>query len=123
MNIEEVLKQAEALVFAQTGRKLEHLQKTVLRGTIQGQTYMEIAEESGFSESHVKNVGHELWNILSSALGEKVTKSNFRAIFKLIKKVSLRKQFLEILTRQSITILIFLLTESDRLYLPQKANK
>ncbi|MCT7948178.1 ATP-binding protein [Ancylothrix sp. C2] len=85
MDIEEVLKQAEALVYAKTGKKLEHLQKTVLKGTIQGQTYPEIAKENGFSESHVKNVGHELWNTLSSALGEKVTKSNFKAIFKSLK--------------------------------------
>ena len=85
MDIEEVLKQAEALVYAKTGKKLEHLQKTVLKGTIQGQTYPAIAEENGFSESHVKNVGHELWNTLSSALGEKVTKSNFTTIFKSLK--------------------------------------
>ncbi|NTW21611.1 MAG: ATPase, partial [Nostocales cyanobacterium W4_Combined_metabat2_030] len=85
MDIDEVLKQAEALVYAKTGKKLEHLQKTVLKGTIQGKTYPEIAKEYGFSESHVKNVGHELWNTLSSALGEKVTKSNFKSIFKSLK--------------------------------------
>lgn len=82
MDIEEVLTQAEALVFAKTGQKLEHLQKTVLKGTLQGQTYPEIARENGFSESHVKNVGQELWKTLSSALGEKVTKSNFKSVFK-----------------------------------------
>ncbi|MFB2834320.1 NB-ARC domain-containing protein [Floridanema evergladense] len=81
MDIAEVLQLAEALVFAKTGKHLDHLQKTVLKGTIQGQTYSEIAQDNGFSESHVKNVGHELWNNLSQALGEKVTKANFRGIF------------------------------------------
>lgn len=81
----EVLELADSLVFAKTGKHLEHLQKIVLKGTVQGQTYPEIAEDSGFSESHVKNVGHELWHILSSALGQKVTKSNFSSIFKSLK--------------------------------------
>ncbi len=90
MDIEEVLQQAESLVFAKTGKKLEHLQKTVLKGTIQGKTYPEIAKEHDFSESHIKNVGYELWHTLSSALGEKVTKSNFKAIFKSLKITSQR---------------------------------
>lgn len=85
MDIAEVLELADTLVFSKTGKYLDHLQKTVLKGTIQDQTYPEIANENGFSESHVKNVGHELWHILSSALGEKVTKANFRSIFKNIK--------------------------------------
>ncbi len=78
----EVLELADSLVFAKTGKHLEHLQKAVLKGTIQGQTYLEIAKDNDFSESHAKNVGHELWHILSSALGEKVTKTNFSSIFK-----------------------------------------
>lgn len=81
----EVLELADSLVFSKTGKHLEHLQKIVLKGTVQGKTYPEIAKDNGFSESHVKNVGHELWHILSSALGEKVTKANFRGIFKSIK--------------------------------------
>ncbi len=81
----EVLELADSLVFSKTGKHLEHLQKIVLKGTVQGQTYPEIAKDNGFSESHVKNVGHELWHILSSALGQKVTKSNFSSIFKSLK--------------------------------------
>jgi len=90
MDVEDILKQAESLVFAKTGKKLEHLQKTVLKGTLQGQTYPEIAKENAFSESHVKNVGHELWHTLSSALGEKVTKSNFKSVFKSLRITSQR---------------------------------
>jgi len=85
MDIAEVLELADSLVFSKTGKHLEHLQKTVLKGTVQGQTYLEIAKDNGFSESHVKNVGQELWHLLSSALGEKVTKANFSSIFKNIK--------------------------------------
>ncbi|MFB2918778.1 NB-ARC domain-containing protein [Aerosakkonema funiforme] len=85
MDIAEILELADDLVFSKTGKHLDRLQKTVLKATIQGQTYPEIAKDNGFSESHVKNVGHELWNLLSSTLGEKVTKSNFRGIFKSLK--------------------------------------
>jgi hypothetical protein len=91
MDVEDILKQAESLVFAKTGKQLEHLQKTVLKGTLQGQTYPEIAKENGFSESHVKNVGHELWHTLSSALGEKVTKSKFKSVFKSLNKSNSNK--------------------------------
>ncbi|MFB2972337.1 ATP-binding protein [Aerosakkonema sp. BLCC-F183] len=85
MDIAEILELADDLVFSKTGKHLDRLQKTVLKGTVQGQTYPEIAKDNGFSESHVKNVGHELWNLLSSGLGEKVTKANFKSIFKNIR--------------------------------------
>ncbi|MEM7760440.1 MAG: NB-ARC domain-containing protein, partial [Cyanobacteria bacterium P01_A01_bin.40] len=42
-------------------------------------TYEQIAEQSGYSVSYVKrDVGPKLWRILSKALGEKVSKTNFR---------------------------------------------
>ena len=85
MDIAEILELAEDIVFSKTGKHLDRLQKTVLKGTVQGQTYLEIAKNNGFSESHIKNVGHELWHLLSSALGQKVTKANFSSIFKSLK--------------------------------------
>ncbi|NEP80312.1 MAG: ATP-binding protein [Okeania sp. SIO3B3] len=85
MNSTEVLELVDDLIFAKTGKHLEHLQKDVLKGTIEGKAYPDIAKDSGFSESHVKNVGQELWNLLSLVLGEKVKKANFRAVFRKIK--------------------------------------
>ncbi|NEP80313.1 MAG: hypothetical protein F6K39_20385 [Okeania sp. SIO3B3] len=85
MNSTEVLELVDDLIFAKTGKHLEHLQKDVLKGTIEGKRYSDIAKDNGFSESHVKNVGQELWNLLSLVLGEKVKKANFRAVFKKIK--------------------------------------
>ena len=85
MDIAEILELAEDIVFSKTGKHLDRLQKTVLKSTVQGQTYLEIAKDNGFSESHIKNVGHELWHTLSSALGQKVTKANFSSIFKSLK--------------------------------------
>ena len=86
MNSTEVLELVDDLIFAKTGKHLEYLQKDVLKGTIESKTYSDIAKDSGFSESHVKNVGQELWNLLSLVLGEKVKKANFRGVFEKIKK-------------------------------------
>lgn len=85
MNSTEVLELVDDLIFAKTRKHLEDLQKDVLKGTIEGKAYPDIAKDSGFSESHVKNFGKELWNLLSLVLGEKVNKANFKGVFRRIK--------------------------------------
>jgi NB-ARC domain len=79
MNLKEVLKMADEMVFAKTGQHLDNLQEAILRGTMQGEKYTKIAEEIHCNESYVRDVGSKLWPILSEELGEKVTKSNFRS--------------------------------------------
>ncbi|MBD2180174.1 NB-ARC domain-containing protein [Aerosakkonema funiforme] len=79
MNLKEVLKLADDLVFARTGKHLNDLQETILRGTWEDEDYKEIANGVHRSEDRVREVGMELWQILSQELGEKVSKSNFRA--------------------------------------------
>ncbi|MGD1713043.1 ATP-binding protein [Dapis sp. BLCC M172] len=85
MNSTKVLELVDDLIFAKTEKHLDDLQKNVLKGTLEGKTYPDIAKDSGFSESHVKNVGQELWNLLSLVLGEKVKKANFKGVFEKIK--------------------------------------
>lgn len=79
MNLEEVLKLADALVFAKTGQHLDDLQQAIARGTLQGKKYSEIAQEKHCNESYVRDVGAKLWQTLSKELEEEVTKSNFRS--------------------------------------------
>lgn len=79
MNLEEVLKLADEIVFTKTGQHLDDLQEAVLRGTLQRQTYKQIAKDFDCSESSVRNAGSELWRILSEELGEDVSKSNLRS--------------------------------------------
>ncbi len=79
MNLKEVLKFADEIIFAKTGQHLDDLQKAVLRGTLQRETYKEIAKDFDCSESSVRNAGSELWRLLSEELGEKVRKSNFHS--------------------------------------------
>ncbi|NET30101.1 AAA family ATPase [Okeania sp. SIO1I7] len=80
MDIQEVLKLAEELIYEHTGENLDYLQKTILQRTLENQTYKKIAEETYASETHVRYIGAKLWNILSKILGENITKANFRTI-------------------------------------------
>ncbi|MEG5046065.1 ATP-binding protein [Microcoleus sp. B4-C1] len=82
MNLTEVLKLAEDLVFARTGKHLNDLQERILRGTWEDEGYKEIAKAVNRSEDRVREVGMELWQTLSEELGEDVTKSNFRSAIK-----------------------------------------
>ena len=79
MNLEEVLKFADEIIFTKTGQHLDDLQEAVLRGTLQRETYKQIAKDFDCSESSVRNAGSELWQVLSEQLGEEVSKSNFRS--------------------------------------------
>ncbi|MFB2916891.1 NB-ARC domain-containing protein [Aerosakkonema funiforme] len=79
MNLKEMLNLADKIVFEKTGQHLDDLQEAVLRGTIERETYKQIATDFNCSESNVRKVGAELWEILSKQLGEDVSKSNFRS--------------------------------------------
>ncbi len=79
MNLKEVLTLADRIVFEKTGQHLDDLQAAILRGTLQRETYKHIAKEFDCSESSVRKVGAELWQILSEELGEDISKSNLRS--------------------------------------------
>ncbi len=85
MDVQEVLKLADDLVFINTGKHLDNLQEVILRGTLQGQKYSKIADEFHCSEGHIKDMASELWKLLSEVLGEEVNKSNFRVTFERLK--------------------------------------
>ncbi|MEG4169056.1 MULTISPECIES: NB-ARC domain-containing protein [unclassified Microcoleus] len=77
MDVQELLRLADGLVFAKTGKHLDDLQQAVVRGTWQGKRYSEISKEVHCTERHVRNVASKLWQILSKILEEDVNKSNF----------------------------------------------
>ncbi|MEG4328995.1 ATPase, partial [Microcoleus sp. herbarium5] len=79
MDVKEVLRFTDNLVFAKTGKHLADLQETVLRGVWQGKTYIQIAEESGYSEGYTRDVTSKLLKVLSKLLREDINKSNFRS--------------------------------------------
>lgn len=72
-----------ALVFKHTGKYLSDIEIEVLRGSWEGKSYEEIAEQLFRSVSYInKDVGYRLWKKLSDALGEEVTKKSFRQALK-----------------------------------------
>lgn len=79
MNLQEMLKVADKIVFAKTGRHLDDVEEAVLRGTLERETYKQIARDFDCSESNVRNTGSKLWKILAKELGEDVNKSNFKS--------------------------------------------
>lgn len=82
MDVEEILKFADNLVFTKTGKHLDNVQEAILLGAWSGQKYPKIAEEAYCSEGHARDVASDLWKILSDILGEAVNKSNFKSTFK-----------------------------------------
>jgi predicted 2-oxoglutarate/Fe(II)-dependent dioxygenase YbiX len=78
MNIEALLQAADQAAYGHTGRYLTDLQKAILRGSLQGEKYRDTSRDIQKSEETLKNEASKLWRLLSAALGEKVTKTNFR---------------------------------------------
>ncbi|MEG4320341.1 MULTISPECIES: NB-ARC domain-containing protein [unclassified Microcoleus] len=79
MNIKEALNLADRIFFDKTGQHLDDLQEAVLRGTLQHETYKQIAKDFDCSESRIRNAASQLWQILSEGLGEEVSKTNLRS--------------------------------------------
>ena len=80
MDAEVALAWVDTLIVANTGEGLNTLQKHILQQVWQGRKYPEIAAYCGYTEGHVKDVGSQLWRVLSQALGEKINKINCRAV-------------------------------------------
>jgi NB-ARC domain len=79
MDVNEVLQLVDRLVVQKTGKPLNNVQRAVLEGTWQRDTYDEIAQKCHVTEKHLADVGYDLWQILSEALGEDIKKTNFRS--------------------------------------------
>jgi hypothetical protein len=81
ISFELALNIADAAVVAKTDRHLKNIEVAVLRGALLNQRYDEIAEEVGYAPEYIKHdVGPKLWQLLSSSLGEKVSKTNLMAV-------------------------------------------
>lgn len=79
MNVEQ------ALVILDTALRqnfLNNVEELVFRQAWDDQTYAEMAATSGYDANYLKDVGSKLWKLLSKALGETVTKSNFRSVLR-----------------------------------------
>ncbi|MEO0807915.1 MAG: NB-ARC domain-containing protein [Cyanobacteria bacterium J06643_4] len=79
MGIDAAIEYADQLLYERTGKHLSDLQSHILQQSWQGQTYSQVANNAGYSEGHIKDVASQLWQLLSEALGERITKGNLRS--------------------------------------------
>ena len=79
MTVNKALQYVDRLIVEKTGKHLDNLQKAVIEGTWQRQTYEDIAQEHHATKNHVGDVGYKLWQLLSEELGEDISKLNFRS--------------------------------------------
>ncbi|MGG6270276.1 NB-ARC domain-containing protein [Leptolyngbya sp. AN03gr2] len=79
MNAEEALACLENLL---PHAHLNKLQVAIFQQVWEDRSYLEIAKNSGYGLSHIKQTGSELWQLLSQRLGEKVNKTNVQTVLK-----------------------------------------
>jgi WD40 repeat protein len=60
---------------------LTQIQEVVFRQTWAGESYAAMAEQSGYDEDYIKDVGSRLWKQLTQLLGIKVTKNSLTSAF------------------------------------------
>jgi hypothetical protein len=79
MDIAEALRIADDLAFSSRNKHLNDLERSIIESVCQGKKYSQIAQDNYCEQSHVNDVAANLWKVLSDALGEKVSKSNFKS--------------------------------------------
>ncbi len=79
MNSEEALAIVE---LALQDNRLSKLQRTVFCQAWEEQSYLEIARRFGYELGYVKQTGSQLWQLLSDAFQEKVTRHNLQVVLK-----------------------------------------
>lgn len=62
------------------GIDLAYVEEAVFLATWEGKRYREMAEELGYEEGYLKDIGSRLWRLLSDRLGEEITKKRLRYI-------------------------------------------
>jgi hypothetical protein len=53
---------------------LNNLQELIFRQSWEGKSYQEITASEGYDPNYIKDVGFKLWQLLSKALREKISK-------------------------------------------------
>ncbi|MBN4002017.1 AAA-like domain-containing protein [Nostoc sp. LPT] len=82
-SIEQIIECTETLINDKTGKSLSFIQKAVLSASLleTKKNYAQIAIENNYSENYIRQlVAPKLWQLLSNSLGEKVNRTNCRAV-------------------------------------------
>jgi AAA-like domain len=79
MKVEEAVEIVDAIL---TQDRLSSIQDLVFRDCWNGKTYQEIAQNCGYDGDYIRIVGSRLWQMLSNATGEKISKSNIHVVLR-----------------------------------------
>jgi len=79
MNVGEVLDTIEQTLLS---RQLSSLERFILCQSWFGRGYSEMAPDCAYSIAHLKDIGSQLWQALSKAIGQRVTKKNLFLVLK-----------------------------------------
>ncbi len=79
MTPDEVLETVEQIL---PHKRFGSIERLVVRQSWMGQTYSEMAQGTGYGSDYIKEVGSQLWQDLSGALGRRVTKKNLHLVLK-----------------------------------------
>ncbi|HEY9851504.1 MAG TPA: hypothetical protein V6D28_18680 [Leptolyngbyaceae cyanobacterium] len=80
MDSREVLQFVDQVVYTKTGKHLNDLQRGIIEGTLKRQKYSDIAKYFNCTTGHTKEVGYELWQLLSEIFGETVDKKHLQSV-------------------------------------------
>ncbi len=79
MDVKQAVKVSDQAILAKTQAHLTDLEVIILKGAWEGKSYEEIAAATEYSRNYLRaDAGRKLFSKLSEALGEKVSKTNFR---------------------------------------------
>jgi hypothetical protein len=79
MTVEEALNIVDSVL---QGKSFSTVQELIFRYTWEGKTYLEIADIAGYDSAYIRDVGYKLWQMLSKAFGERVTKNNLQVVIR-----------------------------------------
>ena len=80
-DIESISLFTEQLVRVKKGKSLSDIEREVLRESLCGKTYSQIASKLDYSKDYIsQNVAPKLWKLLSIILKEKISKNNCRSV-------------------------------------------
>jgi tetratricopeptide (TPR) repeat protein len=90
--ISQLVAFADNLVYEKTGQHLDSREKDILQQTLEGKGYKEFKCDNRSNEYIKKIVAPAVWNKLSEAIGEKVTKPTVTRILQRIQQKSLQQR-------------------------------
>ncbi len=90
MEFESAFQITDDAIFFKERKHLKDIEKIIIEGTWQSQTYDYMAETSGYTSQHIKNEAQKLWQRLGAAFGEEVNKKNYRTV---VERQSPQKQY------------------------------